>query len=205
MSVWFSLQHDGIVIGRKENTNPYQFVSTLPKYVSNALGYNQKVEVKKMETKWATPASWVWDHTPCKPEVSIEVRDSENTRKFNEWMNRVTQDGVSKQYVHTYNSIALLPITSNQEARRESIRRWEARTKIYNSNKEVWEKKLWDTQMGLRREYLNLEGDNHPPLLLYDAPAAFQPALSTLVSTYERICPHIYVIHIFLYISSADI
>ena len=57
--VWFSLQHDGIVIGLKENTNPYQFTRTLSKYVSNALGYNQKVEVKKMETKWATPASWV--------------------------------------------------------------------------------------------------------------------------------------------------
>ena len=37
------------------------------------------------------------------------------------------------------------------------------KTKIYNANKEAWEKKLWDTQLRIRRTYLNLEGTYTSP------------------------------------------
>ena len=160
---WFSLQHDGVVIGLKQGTSPVQFANTLTKYVSSTLGYTQKVEVKRMESEWANPTPWVWDTDRDIPETEITLTDSQDTTKFKEWFNKVTTCTSTREAVYTYNCIALYPIGSSTEGRETLSSNWSTKTKLYNANKEVWEKKLWDTQLRIRRTYLNLEGTYTSP------------------------------------------
>ena len=107
---WFSLQHDGVVLGLIKGTSPVQFANTLTKYVSSTLGYTQKVEVKQMESEWTNKTPWVWDKNRDISETEITMIDSQDSTKFKEWFNRVTTCTSTREAEYTYNCIALYPI-----------------------------------------------------------------------------------------------
>ena len=154
---WVSLQHDGVVIGLKNNTDSTNFAKTLTKFVSNTLGYTQKVETKPMTSEWSVSAEWIWDDNKLPLNHSVCVPDSQLSNSFMEWFEDSTKGIPNVAESFKYSTTLVFPINCLKERRIKWQNEWVSNTKIYNENKEVWEKKLWDTQLRIRRQYLNLE------------------------------------------------
>ena len=83
-------------------------------------------------------------------ETEIKPTDSQDTAKFKEWFTKVTTCTNTREAEYTYTCcIALYPIGSSTESRETLRSNWSIKTKIYNANKEVWEKNYGIPNSGL--------------------------------------------------------
>ena len=79
---WVSLQHVGVVIGLRTGTLPQTFANTLTTYISNTLGYHQRVEVKDMIPGGPPIELWEWNNDKkhvCKTITELETRLTTHT------------------------------------------------------------------------------------------------------------------------------
>ena len=105
---WISLQHDGVVIGLRTGTVPQTFANTLTTYISNILGYHQKVEVKDMIPNGPPIELWEWSNDKkhaC--EIITELETAPHTQAFREWLQAANPNQVETHPTFTYESIAL--------------------------------------------------------------------------------------------------
>ena len=111
------LQHDGVVIGLKEKTNPDRFARKLTKYVSKCLGYTQKVEVKQMQSERVNSAPWMWNQIQDNAPTEIIIKDSQGVPDFEQWVSRITMCPNTHEAEYTYGCATLYPIGSTLEER----------------------------------------------------------------------------------------
>jgi hypothetical protein len=89
---WVSLQHVGVVIGLRTGTLPQTFANTLTTYISNTLGYHQRVEVKDMIPGGPPIQLWEWNNDKkhvCKTITENLRPASPHTQAFREWLQAV--------------------------------------------------------------------------------------------------------------------
>ena len=155
---WISLQHDGVVIGLRTGTVPQTFANTLTTYISNILGYHQKVEVKDMIPNGPPIELWEWNNDKkhvC--EIITELETAPHTQAFREWLQAANPNQVETHPTFTYESIALTPLCRGESARHHTMEKWTSTTKLTGLNMTAWDNELWETYMRLRRGYINLE------------------------------------------------
>ena len=154
-----SLQHDGVVLGRTVRWDEESLRKVLQFSSSEALGYKQSLEVKKMPSKILSP-EYNWDE---EKDIYTKIYKT----KIGKWANKTQASLKNKlEKKEDFTIVSFVTIIHNGEADIGKTEAWERSTIIHNNNYHQNHYLI----MELARGYLNPNSSNWKslPLLTKD-------------------------------------